>query len=194
MKNKPRSRQQNLVVQELDKELLIYDLSNNKAYSMNETSAIVYQLSNGERTVAEISNLMSKQLNTTVSEDLVWLALLELEKENLLENHQQIENKFAGIPRREAVKRVGLASLVAFPIISSVVAPPAYAANSGPICPMTGECFVAGSPICGGANCAGDYPVTLFPANSNCGGAPTGIATLMCTPAVGMFGVDVLIN
>lgn len=193
MKNAPRSRQSNLVVQELDQELLIYDLSNNKAYSLNETSAIVYQLSNGERTVKEISEFMSNKLKSEVSEDLVWLALLELQKENLLENHQQLENKFAEIPRREAVKRVGLASLVAFPIISSVVAPPAYAAASAPICPMSGQCFPAGSPICGGANCVGTYPVTTYTAGSNCT-AFIGGATLNCVVAVGMFSVDVLIT
>lgn len=194
MKFAPKSRKTNIVVQEVESEFLIYDLNINKAFCMNETLALVYQLCDGTRTVTEISNLMSTRLKTIVSEDLVWLALKELEREKLLENEEQFNDKFAGMSRREIVKKVGLSSLIAFPIITSVVAPPAYAAASDPICPMSGECFVAGSPICGGASCAGDYPVTLFAANSNCGGAPTGIATLMCTPAVGMFGVDVRIN
>lgn len=194
MKFAPKSRRTDIVVQETETEIMLFDLNINKAFCLNQTSALVYQLSDGTRTIAQISDTMSKELNILVSEDLVWLALSELEKENLLEKHQELQDKFAGIPRREVIKKVGLTSLVAFPIISSVVAPPAYAAASTPICPMTGECFVAGAPICGGAICVGNYPVTLFAANTNCGGAPTGIATLMCTPAVGMFATDILIN
>lgn len=190
----PKSRRTNIVVQETETEVLLFDLNINKAFCLNQTSALVYQLSDGNRTVTEISNLMSKKLNTSVDEDLVWLALLELEKENLLEKHQQLNNKFANIPRREVIKKVGLTSLIAFPLISSIVAPPAVAAQSDFICPASGQCFPAGSPICGGANCAGDYPATTFMAGTGCTGAPLGPATLMCTPAVGMFGVDILIS
>lgn len=194
MQFSPKSRKTNIVVQEFESDYMIYDLHINKAFCLNETMAAVYKQCDGTKTVAEITDLLSTNLQISVSEDLVFLALKELEREKLLENEEQFRDKFAGMSRREIVKRVGLSSLIAFPIIISVVAPPAVAAQSGPICPMTGECFVANSPICGGDNCAGDYPVTLFAANSNCGGAPTGIATLMCTPAVGMFAIDVRIN
>jgi hypothetical protein len=189
----PESRRNNIVVQETETEVLIYDLNNNKALCLNETSAMVYQLSDGTRTVTEISDQMSAKLKTLVSEDLVWLALQELDRENLLENQPQLKNKFAGMPRREAVKRVGLASLVAFPIITSIVAPPAVAAQSLAICPMSGVCFPAGTPICGGANCAGDYPVTVYTGGTNCG-TLLGSNTLMCTPLSGTFTVDIRIN
>jgi hypothetical protein len=36
----PKSRQNDLVVQELEGEVLIYDLSINKAYCLNPTSAL----------------------------------------------------------------------------------------------------------------------------------------------------------
>jgi hypothetical protein len=37
---KPISRQQNIVVQDLGSEVLIYDLTINKAFCLNETSAL----------------------------------------------------------------------------------------------------------------------------------------------------------
>jgi Coenzyme PQQ synthesis protein D (PqqD) len=135
MKNTPISRQSNLVVQELEKELLVYDLSTNKAYCLNETSALVYQLSDGKRTVQEISDLMSAKLNTLVSEDFVWLALNELKRDGLIENADEMKVYFAGINRREVVKKIGFASMIALPIVSSVVAPNAAMASSLPAAP-----------------------------------------------------------
>ena len=69
MKIKPISKKQNIVVQDLEKELLVYDLQTNKAFCLNETSAIVFQLCNGKRTVTEIADALSVKLKTLVSED-----------------------------------------------------------------------------------------------------------------------------
>ena len=133
MTNYPESRKANIVVQDLETEVLIYDLTINKAFCLNQTSALVYEYSDGRRTVAEISDLMSVKLKTLVSEDIVYLALNELKKNNLLENADEMPNPFGGLNRREIVKRVGLASMVMLPIIASVVAPNAAMAQSG--CP-----------------------------------------------------------
>ena len=124
---------------------MIYDLTINKAYCLNQTAGFVYQLCDGRRTVAEISDLMSKELKTLVSDDFVWLALNGLKKDGLLENADELANHFAGLTRREVVKRVGLASMVMLPLISSVAAPNAAMAQSGGIglfgaCVETVEC------------------------------------------------------
>jgi hypothetical protein len=130
MTDKPISRKANIVVQDLETEVLIYDLTTNKAFCLNQTAGLVYQLCDGRRTVAEISDLMSKELKTLVSEDFVWLALDGLKKDGLLENTDELANHFGGLTRREIVKRVGLASMVMLPLISSVVAPSAVMALS----------------------------------------------------------------
>lgn len=129
--DKPISRKINIVVQEFENELLIYDLRLNKAFCLNQTSALVYQLCDGTKTIAEVGSLMSKSLKTSVSEDFVRLALHELNRENLLENAGQLKSYFAGFSRREAVKKVGLASMIALPVISSLIAPTALMAQSG---------------------------------------------------------------
>lgn len=126
-----KTRQSNLVVQELQNEILIYDLDKNKALSLNGTASAVWRLCDGEKSVTEISRIMSRELNSPISEDLVWLALDQLQKENLLENTQTIKSKFEGISRREVIRKVGLATMVALPVISSIVAPTALHAQSG---------------------------------------------------------------
>jgi len=164
--NKPVSRQSNIVVQDLENEVLIYDLTINKAFCLNQTSGLVFALCDGTRTVTQISNLMSVNLKTLVSEDFVYLALAELKKNNLLENSDEFPDHFAGLSRREVVKKVGLASMVALPVIASVVAPNAAMSQSGGCnlntC-VTGVCIPAGQDVCAG--CSGcqlifnNYPV-----------------------------------
>lgn len=166
MNNFPLSKSNNLVVQELEKEILIYDLNINKAFCLNETSAIVFQLCNGSNSVAGIADLVSKKLKTLVSEDFVWLAIEELKKNNLLENKDQLNNHFKGLSRREIVKRVGLATMIALPIISSVVAPSAAMAQSGAagVTKVFGACNTTADCI-SGLTC-----INCIQVNFNCGG------------------------
>lgn len=167
---KPLSRQADILVQDLDNELLVYDLQINKAYCLNQTSALVFELSDGSKTVSEISELMSQKLGISVSEDFIWLALKELEKENLLKNGEQLSNYLAGLSRREIVKKVGLASMIALPIIASVVAPSALAAQSNSVV----RCSEPAN--CTSGNCASTFflPVGMFCCPSGNGGAQPG--------------------
>jgi Coenzyme PQQ synthesis protein D (PqqD) len=130
MKNYPVSRKDNLVVQEIDGEVLIYDLAENKAFCLNKTSALVWQACDGNKSTAEISKLISHKLNSPATEDLVWFALDQLKKEKLIENSDELPNNFAGISRREVIKKVGLGSMIALPIVASLVAPAALQAQS----------------------------------------------------------------
>ena len=88
MKNNiyPKSRRANIVVQDFENEVLIYDLSINKAYCLNQTSALVWQNCNGNNSVADISRELSSKSKIDVSDEVVWLALDGLKRDNLLEN------------------------------------------------------------------------------------------------------------
>ncbi len=127
--NKPLARKSNIVVQELKNETLVYDLKINKAFCLNETSALVWSLCDGNRTASEISGEMSVSLEALVSEELVWIALDQLSKGGLLDG--EIEQRFMGLSRREVIRKVGFASVVALPMISSLIAPTAGMAQSG---------------------------------------------------------------
>lgn len=127
----PVSRKDDILVQELKGEVLIYDLKINKAFCLNETSAIVWQLCDGNNSVADISRKFSKELNSPVTEDLVWLALDQLKQENLLSNSEEIVPEFNGMSRREVIRKVGLGTMVAIPIVSGLIAPTAAQAQTG---------------------------------------------------------------
>jgi hypothetical protein len=128
--NKPLGRKEDIVVQEMNGEVLIYNLKDNKAFCLNETSALVWQLCDGNKSVSEISQAVGKKLNAPVSEDLVWLALDQLKNEKLLANNEEIVPAFNGVSRREVIKKIGLTSVVALPFVSSLIAPTASQAAS----------------------------------------------------------------
>ena len=153
MKNriKPVTRKTDIVVQELNNETLLYDLKSNKAYCLNETSALIWHLSNGRRTVSEIRDEMSARLKTPINEDFVLIALDQLNSDGLLEEAIQLDNRFAGLSRREVIKKVGFASAVALPMVSSLIAPEAANAQSMAGLPLFSAC--AAPTDCGSGTC-----------------------------------------
>ncbi|MBS1810754.1 MAG: hypothetical protein JST84_21500 [Acidobacteria bacterium] len=144
MSHHPICRKANIVVRELENEVLLYDLTLHKAYCLNQPAALVYQFCDGTNSVAEISDLMSKRLKILVSEDLVWLALKDLERQNLLENEEAFTPQVAGLSRRTLLKKARLASIGILPIIVSIVAPVAVAAAT---------CIPFSAPCVPGDNC-----------------------------------------
>ena len=131
MKRNPIARNKNIVVQDLETEVLIYDLNLNKAYCLNQISGLVWQFCDGRNSVSDINRLISCELKMKVPEELIWLALDLLKKDDLLERNPEFEINYGGLTRREIVKKVGLATMIALPLISSILAPPAVQAQSG---------------------------------------------------------------
>ncbi len=127
MKLLPLARSRDIVVQRLENETLIYDLKTDRAYNLNETSSVVFQACDGKTSVAELRE------KSGFTEDVIYLALDELKKQNLLEENQSYDSPFKGMSRREAIRKIGLASAVALPVITFLVAPSAAAAASA--CP-----------------------------------------------------------
>ncbi len=172
MSNKPESRQSDILVQDLDDELLIYDLQVNKVFCLNQTSALVFQLCDGARTALEISELMSKKLGLLISEEFVWLALQELEKKNLLGHSGELTDHLTSLSRRKMIKSVGLSSMAALPIIASVAVP--TAAQQDSTLPLFSRCSVPGN--CMSNNCASTsyLPVGMFCCPPGNGGTQSG--------------------
>jgi hypothetical protein len=154
---KPSARREDVVVKELDGEVLVYDLRSNQAFCLNETSALVWEWCDGRRTVSEIADALGKKLKTPHGEELVWLALGQLIKESLLGDESEIADQFEGMTRRQIVKKIGLASMVAIPLVSSIIAPPAARASS------VGCTFGNGSPDMGNQ---GDGGLCFCPRNT----------------------------
>lgn len=148
---RPAARTSQIVVIEVEKETLVYDLIANKAHCLNDTAASVWRCCTGKNSVAEISDLMEKQYRSPVSDDLVWLALHQLEERELLSDGSTGRTNATG--RREMIKRVTIAGVIAAPIIASVIAPEsAYAGAGSCVCVNPGACITQ----------------TVCPSQSNC--------------------------
>lgn len=161
----PWARNQEIILQELNNELLIYDLQTNTAYTLNQTSKIVYQACDGNTKFDELKRTYQ------FTDDLIFFTLNELNKKNLLENYSAAN--FAGLTRREVIQKVGLGSFVALPLITSVVAPTAVNAQSGGLLPNGAACTSGGQ--CASNNCSGTK-------NTCCNRLPGGISDLApCT-------------
>jgi hypothetical protein len=200
----PKVRQDNIVTQESNGELLIYDLMLHKTYCLNQTSAMVYQLCDGDNSVSAIRESVAHKLKQPVPEDLVWLALDELKRNNLLADSNEIEINFNGLSRREMIRKVGLASMITLPIIYSLIAPTAAIAQSVGSCRTIGESCnprnslgncCSGSGYCQALGvCSSCEPPTSHlgcATSTGCTNAAyrccSGSASLMSEPACGAF-------
>lgn len=137
MNKLPTARTADIIEQKIDADLLVYDLRVNKAYILNETSGTIFKACDGKTNLTE---LCKKQ---NYSPELVYLALDELRKNDLIETDESYVSPLAGINRREVVKRIGISSLAALPLISSLTAPPAVAAASSVCTPNAPGCVAS---------------------------------------------------
>ena len=115
---KPIVKTENLVMQELEDELLIYDLDNHKAFCLNQTSKLIWQNCDGNMGISEIASEMSKRLNQPVKNEVVWLALEDFKKEGLVNFSAETPDGLKGLNRRQLIRKIGQASLISLPIIS----------------------------------------------------------------------------
>ena len=134
----PQARQNELVVQDMPDEVLVYDLASNKAHCLNETSANIWKACDGTKSVAEIARILESDHGGKVSEDLVWLAIDQLNEKDLLIS--KTNSPFAGQSRRDVIKKIGLASVVLLPVIASLVAPPNALASLSCACTSPANC------------------------------------------------------
>jgi hypothetical protein len=145
----PSARKTGLVIQELPDELLVYDLDTNKAHCLNNTAAFVWKSCDGKTSVSEIAALLDLETESMVPEDLIWLAIDQLSENKLLEVDLRVN--FNGQSRRAVIKKIGLASVIALPVIASLVAPQSALANVSCKCPALSntECTAQASDGCG---------------------------------------------
>ena len=142
----PVARNTGLVIQEVPDEVLVYDMETNKAHCLNKTAALVWKSCDGTRNVSQIAEFVGAQAGERVADDLVWLAIDQLGANDLLE--KPVKADFKGISRRDVIKRIGLTSMVALPVIASLVAPPTALAVGSCSCTSNAQCgpIVAGCP------------------------------------------------
>src|SRR5205085_3154400 len=80
----PRARQEDLVIEGLDGETLVYDMRTHKAHCLNPTAALVWNRCDGRATVGEMRAALEKELGVKVRAEVVWVAIEQLDKAQLL--------------------------------------------------------------------------------------------------------------
>ena len=162
----PTARRDELVIQEMQDETLVFDVRSNKAHCLNGTASEIWKFCDGKSSVSQIKSLLENRTGKNISEDLVWLAIDQLNDKELMESG--FEKKFATQNRRQVLKKIGLATAIALPIVASITAPTAAmaAACSGIVTSCLGcangtPCNVDGDAVIGmcaanGSVCSGD--------------------------------------
>lgn len=140
----PRARREQLLVQDLPDELLIYDLERHKAYCLNQTAARIWRSCDGRRTVEEMARVLERELDRPVKESLIWFALEQLSRYRLLEEQVEIPASKERITRRELARTLGIATAALVPFITAITAPMAAQAAT---------CGALGSPCVNNARC-----------------------------------------
>lgn len=152
----PAARRKNLIVKELPDETLIYDLDSDEAHCLNQTSALVWKHCDGTRSVGALAKLLSAQTGMKVPEEVVWLALDQLEQFKLLREPILKPAHSAGMSRRQLVRSLGIAVAVSIPAITTIVAPtPAQAASCNSQTGRDNNCPCTSSTQCA-SNCCRD--------------------------------------
>lgn len=151
----PRARHTGLVVQEMTDEVLVYDLDTNKAHCLNQSAALVWNSCNGSNSVGDIVREFEAAGKGTVTEDFVWLAIDQLNDKGLLDG--EVSQRFSGQSRRQVLKTIGLASVVALPVIASLVAPQKALGGASCNCTSDANCAplaaACGSNLCRTGSC-----------------------------------------
>lgn len=157
----PLARTESLIVRELQDEMLVYDLSRHDAYCLNGPAALVWKHCDGRKGVRDVAHILEMNFGSEGAEDIVWFALDRLRKARLLVNGPAHREHPAPLSRRDLMRKLGIASVLAIPVITSIVAPQAAQAQSciGPRLPPAfcdanakGRCCT-NNRVCNGVKC-----------------------------------------
>ena len=126
----PVARQHDLVIKTVGDKLLVYDLERHRAHSLNRVAAAVWRRCDGARDADRIAAELRIGNGVPVTQRAVEYALGELARARLLTGPVAR----VGLTRREVVRRLGTAAAVALPLVTTIVAPTAAAAQSEETC------------------------------------------------------------
>jgi len=151
---KPIARRDGVLVRELPDELIVYDLERHQAHCLNRTAAVVFRLSDGTRTSAEIAATLG-DTDPVQREAVVSLALRQLAELSLVDGDLQPvagDDTPAQADRRDALRRLGVGAALLLPAVVSMLAPtPAAAASCVTDCVSQKDgvqCNCASGPPC----------------------------------------------
>ena len=136
----PRARSKDLITQQVDGELVVFDKAQDKAHVLNPTAALVWQNCDGKRTVSQVAQLVALQTRTPAQDEVVWYALARLHEQELLEDSVRVPSGVQGLTRRQFIGRFALAAAV-IPVVKTLKTPTPQQAASCIECGTTFCCL-----------------------------------------------------
>ena len=155
MRQFPIARRDDLLVEELPNEVLVYDLITDKAHCLNQTAALIWKNCDGEKSEGEIAELLEQELKSPISVQVVMLGLEELARYGLLKN-ETLDAPNARVSRRRLIQNLGLTAAISLPLIMSISAPTAAQAATDPCAPPDNKpegCPCSNDNECASFNC-----------------------------------------
>jgi hypothetical protein len=129
----PVRLKQDLILQQVGDETLLYDERRHMAFCLNRIAAAVWNSCDGAHDVKEIADEVTLLLAHPVSADVVELALEQLGKDGLLSPSATAPcpGEIASITRRNLLARAGAGAVMLLPVVAAVMAPKAAQAYNG---------------------------------------------------------------
>lgn len=81
---RPQARKTGIVVEEVDGEVLVYDLGRDEAHCLKGATALVWRHSDGQVPVETIVERLRQSSGGEITENIVWSALETLSRAHLL--------------------------------------------------------------------------------------------------------------
>jgi hypothetical protein len=173
----PKARSEDLIVQEVEDEVLVYDVGTARAHCLSAEAAAVWRAADGQKSEGALADELD------LDSEIITRALAELEEKELIEARPVVQvngnGHSNGATRREfglKAAKVG-GAVAAGPMIYSIVAPTALATVSTPefLCNFySGQSCDACAQICGCCCCCqGCSKTTGSPACKMCSSIDT---------------------
>ena len=80
---KPLSRRSGIFVENLPKEVVLYDKTSDKVHCLNKTAAVIWESADGTKSVDDLAHIAEAKLGAPSDRSVVLQALAELEKAGL---------------------------------------------------------------------------------------------------------------
>jgi hypothetical protein len=130
---RPLARTEDLLVEDVDGEVLVYDETDSLACRLNGSAAFVWRHCDGTNTVDDLVRLVAGEFGALGRPELVHVALDELAEHGLLASGYETRSKVAArLSRRHFMRAVGIggAAAAVVPIVASMLVPTPAAASS----------------------------------------------------------------
>ena len=125
----PKARSEELLIEEVGGELLIYDVNSNRAHCLNESAAAIWRHCDGNRSIGKLAKHLFPSLAASDAQRLVSIGLERLRRRRLVET----ASPAVDLSKRQMLKKVAIlaaAAGIAAPVVSTIIAPNAAYAFS----------------------------------------------------------------